>query len=349
MKCSALTLILLIFLLSQTAQAVAIYGLDVPAGSFFITCVGYNPTFGYANMSFAAIVKDAKFIAITDAHGECAILQNYTINGVTYPYVVWSRYTPVNVSIRSRLYGYTPVYATLLYVQLTSEAPPAYTSIAPTGRGDFLSGLTGTFNFLGGIINNVIQSITAFGTAIPQAFGNAINFVGGMIGRTGDPTMAAQVAQYRLMLMPFLTSPYYSDIANRTLNSQLPLKSVAHLISVKPEHMDKTLAQLENEQPTGILGWIGTVWWFLWLSETQQFIAFMIKNFVLIHIILILAILALGLTDTIKKRDLNPLLKSFDFVKELFLAYYKFFNWLANLILRVAQVIATVIEALWPF
>jgi len=232
----------------------------------------------------------------------------------------------------------------------TKEAPEnIYTPQQQKPSGiDILGGINLVFDFFGKM-GGMAGAVLDFFTKLPSMFYDALNFLGGLIGHTGNPSVLNDINSYRLQLQTLASNPQYSDLAQQALNSKIPLGRLSGLINVKPEHQTKTLKELEDSAPIGFLGFISFVWFTLTSPAFQNILAMIVKNFILINVVIICSIVVFGMVESLAKKSISPLANSIKLVKDYFLAYYKFATWLFTIAYRILQLIVQVLDAIIPF
>ncbi|MEM0095800.1 MAG: hypothetical protein QW660_04110 [Candidatus Bathyarchaeia archaeon] len=279
----------------------------------------------------------------------CEGLKDYIVNDTVYPIVYYTNRKPENVTILIQPYG-TQIIAQLVYITTTYKpGAGGDNSGGSVGGGfDIFTALDTLRNFLG-FVGNAFwffgQSVWMVANGIYTFFVQGVQVVGNVFGHTGNPEMISVVANYRTQLLPYASNP----LVQKVLNGEAKLGAVADLIYVAPEHRSSTLTDLEAQTPQGILGFVSFMVWVANRPETAQLLLFLTKNIVAIHLVVFASLLAFGVSDSIRRKDFEPLAKSLGMIKSIIMAYYKFFNWLFNLLLRIVQVIANFIEAWLPF
>jgi hypothetical protein len=200
--------------------------------------------------------------------------------------------------------------------------------------------------FLNALIHFIIDAFSAFIQILGMAANTVINIVanglrvlGVVIGHPGDPAAQAYVAQYRLALMQYENNPYIGNDVKAVLNCTKPLREVKGLIpSLRPEDADKTICQVEDSAPQGIVGFMSTIW--IVVSRAGDIVVFIVKNFVLINAVIMISLLAYGVAGSIKKRGLDPLFSSLHIIYNIFKFYWSIGVFIFNAGLRFVQAAA---------
>jgi hypothetical protein len=200
--------------------------------------------------------------------------------------------------------------------------------------------------FLNALIHFIIDAFSAFiqilgmaANVVINVVANGLRVLGVVIGHPGDPAAQAYVAQYRLALMQYESNPYIGNDVKAVLNCTKPLKEVKGLIpSLRPEDADKTICQVEESAPQGIVGFMSTVW--IVVSRAGDIVVFIVKNFVLINAVIMISLLAYGVAGSIKKRGLEPLLSSLHIIYSIFKFYWSIGVFIFNAGLRFVQAAA---------
>jgi len=200
--------------------------------------------------------------------------------------------------------------------------------------------------FLNTLIHYIIDAFSAFiqilfmaANTITNIIANGLKVLSLVIGRPGDPYAQFYAAQYRLALMQHENNPYIGNDVKAVLNCTKPLKEVKGLIpSLRPEDAAKTICQVEDSAPQGIVGFMSTVWSIV--LRAGSIVVFIVKNFVLINAVTITSILAFGAAGTIKKKSIEPLANSLHIIYSIFKFYWSIGVFIFNAGLKFVQAAA---------
>ena len=180
--------------------------------------------------------------------------------------------------------------------------------------------------------------------SIGEIVGGGIGALSKVIGKPGDPMAQLYAAQYRLALLQYLNSPIRDDV-EAVLNCTKPLREVRDLIPMlREEDADKTICQVEDSSPQGIVGLMSTAWTVIAMSgKVLELVA---RYFVVINAAVFTAILAWGGAASIKRRDPEPLVNAIKMIYGILKFYFNIGVFLLNLGLRFVEAIAQAISAL---
>jgi len=193
-------------------------------------------------------------------------------------------------------------------------------------------------SFFSGLMDFVSKSFSHVGD-IFKGFTESISFIGSFLGNWGDPSEYNKIMVYSLTF-PALRESIVNCSTNRSViytTRQLGLNDL-------PENFCDYFNKIA---PTGVLGYIHYVIYVI--SVSKDIMVFVIRNFLFIVSSISIFIMVIGLEQSIKKKSIEPLIKSFEFMFKLFYYPFKVLIWLAEQLLKVIQVIANLIEAILPF
>ncbi len=219
--------------------------------------------------------------------------------------------------------------------------------------GKFFGSVGQFFGFIGSAFSLFVEGVKITVVAIPSIVVESIKVFGEFIGAPGDPMADYYVSQYRLRLMPLTSSsnPYIAQIAREILDSKRPLGDICSNdvcpFPIRGKDLEKTLAQIENSKPKGIIGIFTVI--FNALVVAKDAIAFIVKNFVTIHIVAFIALMVFGFAKTIKTRDISHVVDSAKTIYSILKFYFNGVKFLIELLIKFVQAVAQLIDAILPF
>ncbi len=219
--------------------------------------------------------------------------------------------------------------------------------------GKFFGSVGQFFSFIGSAFSMFIEGVRITVVAIPSIIVESNKAFGEFIGAPGDPMADYYVSQYRLRLMPLTTSsnPYIAQIAREILDSKRPIGDICSNnicpFPIRGEDLSKTLNQIEDSKPKGIIGIFTVI--FHGIGVARDVIAFIVKHFVLIHVILFVSILVYGFAKTIKTKDIVHVVSSAKIIYGILKFYFNAIKFLIELLIKFIQAVAQLIDAILPF
>jgi len=214
--------------------------------------------------------------------------------------------------------------------------------------GGFFKAIGDFFSFIGNAFSVFVEMIKVSGTIITNTLVEGFRFLATIIGKPGDPLAQFYSSLYKLSLQQHVNNPYIGESVRGVLDCKLKLREVSGLIGAhRQEDLDKTLCDLENSAPQGIVGFLSVIWFTL--STSSKIIELIARNFVLINAVVILSIIVFGVTETIRRRSLEPLQSSIHMIYSVFKFYFMIGKFIYEAGLKLIEAIASLIEAVLPF
>jgi len=226
-----------------------------------------------------------------------------------------------------------------------SQTPPP-----PSGFdiGGFFASIGSFFQFVGASIQAFFAFVGIAKDILVATIVNGTKLLSDVIGQPGDPEAFVYAPLYRVSLMPYANHPMIGPDVQAVLNCQKPLSTVSGLLkNYRDKDLSKTICEIENSTPTGILGFFATT--FHVIDAGKNFIVFIIKHFVIIHAVIFTGILAYGASSMIQRRSIEPMLDSLRLIYAIFKFYFNIGVFIYNAGLRFIQAIASLIAAILPF
>jgi hypothetical protein len=150
---------------------------------------------------------------------------------------------------------------------------------------------------------------------------------------------------YRTQLMPYVGNPYIGLDIQMVLNCSKPLGEVRGLLkSYREQDLQKTICDVENEAPVGILGILSVVFTVV-VAAVAMFPTIM-KYFVLINAVAFMAILTFYGAKAIKTQDLSYMADGFKLIYSILKFYFMVIIFIVNLIIKGVQALSQVAQAL---
>lgn len=194
---------------------------------------------------------------------------------------------------------------------------------------DFLFDILGRiWNFLVTVAGLLIEGANAVVLVITNTFKTLMSF----IGNWGDPELYFQIQMARLLYPDATASAVY-------------VRDVALLIN-NPELLKDNRA-IDEVTPTGVLGMIS-----LFVYAVQKgapIVQFILQNFILIHVVIIIGILAWGMIGAIEKRDADYFIEACARVYAIFAFYAKIVKWFIEKIIDFGTLVAQWLDTIIPF
>jgi len=212
---------------------------------------------------------------------------------------------------------------------------------------EFFKAVGEFFSFIGSAFSVFVEMIKISATVLTNTLVEGFRFLATIIGKPGDPLAQFYSSLYRLSLQQYVNNPYIGESVRGVLDCKLKLREVSGLIGAhRQEDLDKTLCDLESSAPQGIVGFLSVIWFTL--STSSKIIELIARNFVLINAMIILSILVFGVTETIRKRSLEPLQDAVHMIYSVFKFYFMIGKFIYEAGLKLIQAIASLIEAVLP-
>jgi len=201
-----------------------------------------------------------------------------------------------------------------------SQAPPP-----PSGPsfdvGGFFSSIGSFFQFIGSSIQAFFAFVGMAGDMIRYTLVEGFKLLGSVIGKPGDPESPFYASIYRITLMPYASHEIIGSDVQAVLSCQKPLNVVSGLLkNYRDKDLTKTICDLENEAPTGIVGFLASA--FYVVSKSTDIIVFIARHFLIIHAVIFTGILAFGASQMIQKRSVEPMLDSLRLIYAIFRFYF---------------------------
>jgi len=174
---------------------------------------------------------------------------------------------------------------------------------------------------------------------------DAFKVIATVIGRPGDVNAVMYATSYRAQLMPYASNPYVGSDVQMALNCSKRLGEVRGLLkSYREQDLEKTICDVENEAPVGILGMLSIV--FTAIAAAVAVFPTIMKYFVLINAVAFMAILAFYGAKAVKTQDLTYLADGFKIIYGILKFYFMVVVFIVNMIIRGMQALSQVAQAL---
>ena len=226
-----------------------------------------------------------------------------------------------------------------------SQTPPP-----PSGFdiGGFFASIGKFFEFIGASIQGFFAFIGIAGDMIRYTLVEGFKILSSVIGKPGDPESPFYASIYRITLMPYASHEIIGSDVQAVLSCQKPLNVVSGLLkNYRDKDLTKTICDLENEAPTGIVGFLASA--FYVVSKSTDIIVFIARHFLIIHAVIFTGILAFGASQMIQKRSVEPMLDSLKLIYSIFKFYFSIGKFIYEAGLKFIQAIASLISAILPF
>jgi hypothetical protein len=228
------------------------------------------------------------------------------------------------------------------------------TPSSPSGPGfdigGFFASIGSFFQFIGASIQAFFSFVGVAGEVIKYTLVNSFQLLGNITGHDGDPWAEFYAGLYIAQLSQYVNHPVIGKDVQAVLNCQKNLSEVWGLLTNKrPQDYFKTICDIRNEKPTGVIGFLSTIWKTVSSEHTQKIISFVFQNFLIIHAIIFTGILAYGASQMIQQRSIEPMIGSFKAIYSIFKFYFSIGKFIYEMGLKFIQAIASLIEAILPF
>jgi hypothetical protein len=209
------------------------------------------------------------------------------------------------------------------------------------------------------IIMDPLNTITSVFRAAAELVGkatsgviDAIKVIAAVIGRPGNVDAIIHASSYRTQLLPYINNPYIGYDVQMVLNCTKRLGEVAGLLkSFREQDLQKTICDVENEAPTGILGMLSIV--FTAVVAAITMFPTIMKYFVLINAVMFMMILAFYGAKAIKKQDLIYIADGLKIIYSILKFYFNVILFIVNLIIKgigslsqVGQLLISIAQAI---
>jgi hypothetical protein len=360
-KVSALLLVLLLIpLISVEGQShsynYAIYGVDADirastvslatskCGAFFSLEKDSSMNFyRFSSIVSTSFDKECSWRIVKYSHKnkEYYALLTSDINITVYPDPQWWHVLVIALSLnfwRPTTYN----YSVLIYMGY-SDFVRAYrieSDVKETAK-DIVAIILEPLGSIVGVFRSAAELVGKAASAVIDAF----RVIASVIGKPGDMNSVMWATSYRTQLMPYAGNPYIGLDIQMVLNCSKPLGEVRGLLkSFREQDLQKTICDVENEAPVGILGVLSIV--FAVISSVIAMFPTIMKYFVLINAVVFMAILALYGAKAIKRQDLSYIADGFKIIYGILKFYFSIVVFIVNLIIKGVQALSQVAQAL---
>ena len=199
------------------------------------------------------------------------------------------------------------------------------------------NGLTNSIDLTVNTIGGVSKAINASWTLITNVWGN-----------WGDFATYNQVLTLNLMfpnVMLNMTSGATLSSVATTIIERCLKRGVA-----PPNFLNNWLNDnrtISEVTPTGFMGIINM--FISFAIGSKDIVEWILRNFILLHLVAIVGLLVFGVFGAIKKRDFDPIVQSCHYIYGIFALYVKVITWIISKAIDLAQAIAQWLDTIIPF
>jgi len=208
----------------------------------------------------------------------------------------------------------------------------------------FFSGLAGFIDGLKKLGSFIWDAITFAGAALAhaldafRAIASGVNALASFFGSWGNP------AEYNKLMLNSLSFPALRQAISECSTNGTTIYTT-RMLGINNE--DKNLCVYLSEiTPTGFLGYLSYI--VFTLQVGKDVVIFVVKNFLYVISAVSIFILVVGLEQSIKKKDTEPLINSLNLVWKILTFPIKALHFLVELIIKIVQAIAQFISAIKP-
>ena len=214
---------------------------------------------------------------------------------------------------------------------------------------DLLTMIKNGFRFIADVIKDsftlIINGIKFSSSIITHVFVDGIKIFSNFIGIPGDVESVGYAAMYRIRLQEFASNNIVGRDVQDVLNCVRPLKDVKGLLNVyREKDLNKTICDVENSKPRGILGMFST---FFYVASSMSGVAmFIAQHFIEINVIIVVAILTYSMIRSINRKSLEPLFEGFKYVGAIIKFYWNALKFIVEIVHNAARFIVQSIPAI---
>jgi len=264
-------------------------------------------------------------------------------------------------------------YMVIAYAQTTTTTPVNATNTTPWWQpltdafGGFVNALTGGIADLIDLLRKFWDFIVTGGQAAVEiiksgfegmrmAFHGIIT-IGKFLGNPGDPGLYAELSLMGIAredIRYWLSLCATANLSDPYIRSQIPylgnisyFDAVAKVLEKDPKRADQFLCDIV---PSGFVGMIS---WPVWVATSQNervvgLVTFIIRNIFFIIIAAVTLVIVLGMERAIRTRDPGKLFTALEIAWKILIFPAKVIWFLIQLLIRIAQTIFQLIQAVKP-
>jgi len=192
---------------------------------------------------------------------------------------------------------------------------------------DFLYDQLGKlWNFTQSVSRLLMEGAKATAETITKTFDLLVQF----IGKWGEPELYFRIQTARLMY-PDMNFTYVKDVA----------------IILGDYDLMKDERVIDEIAPTGLLGFISFSVYAL--RGSSSIVQFILQNFVLIHLIIIISLLVWGFLGAIEKHDADYFIENCQRIVAIFSFYVKIIGWFIEKLIAFGHLVAQWLDTIIPF
>jgi len=227
--------------------------------------------------------------------------------------------------------------------ETTNTTKTWWQNLADTVTG-FFKGIADFVNKLKDLGKFIWESLEFAGKALSYAvnalthIGDAFSYLFSWFGNWGNPE------EYNKLMLNSLSFPALRQaISDCSLNKTTIYTTRMLGINNEDKNFCTYLAEVA---PTGFLGYIH---YMIYAMEAGgKVVTFIVKNFLYVISAVSIFILVVGLEQSVKKKDVTPLMNSLNIVWKILTFPAKAIWWVVNLFIKLIQMIAQFISAIKP-
>jgi hypothetical protein len=275
---------------------------------------------------------------ITNATGYFVIKVNLNLRGVWYFRAFLDRTLEVGSNpVEVRAYSPTFDESGRLWWE-------KFGSLIWGGLTTFWNTITGLWNGLTNAVNVVVNTIGGVGQAINASW----TLIMDVWGNWGDSATYNQVLTLNLLfpdvMLNMSSSTQLSKVATTIIERCLK-RGVA-----PPNFLNNWLNDnrtIDEVTPKGFMGIINM--FISFAIGSKDIVEWILRNFILLHLVAIVGLLVFGVYGAIKKRDFDPIVQSCHYIYGIFALYVKVITWIISKAIDLAQAIAQWLDTIIPF
>jgi len=356
-KAAALIILFFFFLLLFPVEAqsynYAVYGVDagkVSASTAVLAAQGCSAvlnlekdgdTYRFSSVAGTSFAKECSWRIVKYSYKNKAYYAVITsnVNNITvYPDPQW--WWPYAYALSLTLWKPSSYNASVLIYMSYSDFVRAYrieSDVKVETAKDIVSVVLGPLGSVVSVFNSAAELMGKAASAVMDAF----KVVAIVIGKPGDVNAVMYATSYRTQLLSYSSNPYIGSDIKMVLNCSKKLGEVRGLLkSYREQDLQKTICDVENEAPMGILGILSIV--FAVVAAAVAMFPTIMKYFALINAVVFMAILAFYGAKAVKRQDLTYIADGFKIIYGILKFYFIVVVFIVNMIIRGIQALSQV-------
>lgn len=211
------------------------------------------------------------------------------------------------------------------------------------GWNNLVKGVADTFTIIKDFLYNSLSKLWDFiqnfakllfeaMRSIGEIFTNLFQYIISFIGNWGDPELYIKIKMSMTMYPEALSnSTYVKDFA----------------IVLGQNELLEDNRTIDEITPSGVLGLIS--FFVFTIKSSTPLITWILQNFVLLHVIVIVLLLVWGMIGSVEKKDADYFIENLERVVGIFKFYAKIITWFAERIIDFGTMVAQWLDTIIPF